>query len=106
MSLVTVAHAAHGAAAHGGPWGHPGFPWLHLLVPIFWLIVIGLLVFMLVRSRRRGHVGPWAAPAGGQPPAQRGPSAEQILSERFARGDIDEVDYRARLEVLRGSSPS
>ncbi|HLU63928.1 MAG TPA: SHOCT domain-containing protein [Protaetiibacter sp.] len=28
-----------------------------------------------------------------------------MLAERFARGDIDEVEYRARLEVLRGSQP-
>jgi putative membrane protein len=32
-------------------------------------------------------------------------SAEATLAERFAQGDIDEKDYRARLEVLRANSP-
>jgi len=27
---------------------------------------------------------------------------EQILAERFARGEIDEQDYRSRLATLRG----
>ena len=30
------------------------------------------------------------------------PVAEQALAERFARGDIDEPEYRQRLDVLRG----
>ena len=30
------------------------------------------------------------------------PVAEQVLAERFARGDIDQPEYRQRLDVLRG----
>ena len=30
------------------------------------------------------------------------PAAEQVLAERFARGNIDEPEYRQRLDVLRG----
>ncbi|MDV9172389.1 SHOCT domain-containing protein [Streptomyces sp. W16] len=29
------------------------------------------------------------------------PSPEQVLADRFARGEIDEEDYRNRLAVLR-----
>jgi putative membrane protein len=29
---------------------------------------------------------------------------EGMLAERFARGEIDEDEYRRRLEVLRGRS--
>ena len=32
-------------------------------------------------------------------------SAETTLAERFAQGDIDEKEYRARLEVLRANNP-
>ncbi|WP_418961583.1 SHOCT domain-containing protein [Streptomyces tritici] len=32
-------------------------------------------------------------------------SPEQQLAERFARGDIDEEDYRRRLDALHGSGP-
>jgi putative membrane protein len=30
--------------------------------------------------------------------------AETTLAERYAKGDIDEVEYRARLEVLRANA--
>lgn len=32
-------------------------------------------------------------------------SAEKILAERFAQGDIGEIEYRARLDVLRPNRP-
>ena len=43
--------------------------------------------------------GEWQAWQAGQADGTR--SAERTLAERFARDDIDEVEYRARLEVLR-----
>jgi putative membrane protein len=61
---------------------------------LFWGLVIAGLV-LLVRYLRRGDRAASATP----PP----PSAEQVLAERFARGDIDEDEYRKRLQVLRGS---
>ncbi|HWH26776.1 MAG TPA: hypothetical protein VNT53_09050, partial [Pseudolysinimonas sp.] len=45
-----------------------------------------------------GYVHPWAQ-------AQAARSAEATLAERFAQGDIDEVEYRARVEVLRANTP-
>ena len=53
------------------------------------------------RSRRRA----WADGSYG-PPWARGASAESTLAERFAKGDIDESEYRARLEVLRTNRPN
>ena len=58
-----------------------------------------------------GH--PWAPPRLGErrPRGLRpavGPrsSPESTLAERFAKGDIDETEYRARLEVLRANRPN
>jgi putative membrane protein len=31
----------------------------------------------------------------------RGPAAEDVLAERFARGEIDEDEFRRRREALR-----
>lgn len=31
-----------------------------------------------------------------------GPTPQQVLADRFARGEIDEDEYRSRLEVLTG----
>ncbi|MBN9374477.1 MAG: SHOCT domain-containing protein, partial [Cellulomonas sp.] len=41
--------------------------------------------------------GPWSGPWSG--PVGRSP-ATAVLAERFARGEIDEAEYRARLETL------
>jgi len=45
---------------------------------------------------------------GGQPtgtPAARPPTPQQILAERFARGEIDEDEYRKRMDALRTTDP-
>jgi putative membrane protein len=97
------------AAAVVHPIGH-GFGWLFFLIPLFW---IGLFVLIFALAGRRwrrygyghggwghgyGHYGPWAQ-------AQAARSAESTLAERYAQGDIDEKEYRSRLEVLRASVP-
>jgi putative membrane protein len=70
-------------AAHCGPGGGPGW-WI--LFPIaFWI-----LIFAAIVTWRRRWSPPWA-----------GGSAESTLAETYARGDIDEAAYRARLAVLR-----
>ncbi|WP_245560335.1 MULTISPECIES: SHOCT domain-containing protein [Nocardia] len=40
------------------------------------------------------------APVGGAPIVR--PSGEQVLAERFARGEIDADEYHQRLATLRG----
>lgn len=95
-ALVTSSAPTVLAAQPGGGWGGPG--WLFFLIPLFWFTLI-LVLFGIMgrrwRSAARGGYGPHSwSPAG---------SAEQTLSERFARGDIDETEYRARLEVLRAN---
>lgn len=69
-----------------GAWGPVLMTVGNLLV---WaLIVVGVIV--LVRHLRRAT------------PASR-PAAEELLAERFARGEISEQEYRDRLDVLRRS---
>ncbi|MDR6904490.1 MULTISPECIES: SHOCT domain-containing protein [Agromyces] len=96
--LATLATTA--VVTHAGPWA-AGFGWVFFLIPIFWFLVIGLIIFLVTRGRRRA----WADGSYG-PPWARGGSAESTLAERFAKGDIDEVEYRARLEVLRANRPN
>ena len=93
--------AIAGVAAHVGGPGF-GFGWLFLLIPLFWILVLAILFGIFGRRFRRarwagygpGH-GHWAA---------AGRSAESTLAERFAQGDIEEKEYRARLEVLRANA--
>ncbi|WP_152349203.1 MULTISPECIES: SHOCT domain-containing protein [Brevibacterium] len=81
-----------------GPLAWPFF----VLIPIFWVLVIGLIIALIVTLNRRR----WRQ-AGGPPwanAAREGTrSAEATLAQRFAQGDIEEAEYRARLEVLRAN---
>lgn len=96
MLTTALAQAVPAVAAHP-VWAGGGFGWWFLVIPFFWIVVIGLFfVFVGRRMRRQGP--PWAGPRG-----FAGRSAEATLAQRFANGDIDETEYRARLEVLRAN---
>ena len=97
MTMLASTTLAALAIDRGG-WNHGGPPFgpLVILVPLFWLLVIGALVFALVRRRRFAGAA-WGRPTASSPTD----AAERVLAERFARGDIEEGEYRLRLEVLR-----
>ena len=103
-----TALALSAVAFHPG-W-HGGF-WF-FLIPLFWILLIVALFAIFGRRRWRNHggYGHGFGPHGqygwqGWQHAQAAASAESVLSQRFANGDIDEKEYRARLEVLRASGP-
>lgn len=96
LMLATLTSAA--LDMHPG-WGPgPGFGWIFLLIPLFWIVVLALL-FAFIGRRFRRSGPPWAMAH------QPGRSAEATLAQRFANGDIDETEYRARLEVIRANDP-
>jgi len=67
---------------------HTGHWFLWPLIPLFfWFLFIAFLVFVVRPRRARWWDG------------RR--SGESVLAERFARGEIDEAEYRARRDVLR-----
>jgi putative membrane protein len=92
----------------GPPWlpftgygpGFGGWGWLamSLSMVIFWALIIGVGVLLF---RALAH-SPQSR--NGTSPEDRRPAPEQILAERFARGEIDENEYTARLAALRGRS--
>lgn len=97
MISTLASPVAASVAAHPGWGAGPGFGWWFLLIPLFWILVFALL-FAFVGRRWRGSAPQWAANTPGR-------SAEATLAERFAQGDIDETEYRARLEVIRTNNP-
>ncbi|RDV44814.1 hypothetical protein DOE76_11400 [Leifsonia sp. ku-ls] len=98
-SLATAVASAPCVVAYG-----PHFAgWWWIFVPIFWILVFVLLFAFAGRRWRRaaiarGGYGGWGN--GGTR------SAESTLAQRYANGDIDEQEYRARLEVLRANRDS
>jgi putative membrane protein len=60
---------------------------------VFW----GLLIVAIVLLVRYLHTGA---------PVQHPTTPELLLAERFARGEIDENEYRGRLAALRGNTRS
>jgi putative membrane protein len=74
---MLAAWCEYGAAA--GPWS--------LVFPLLWVaLTVGALVLFGRRGSMRRH-------------AEFG---ERVLSERYARGEITEEEYRQRASVLRG----
>jgi putative membrane protein len=60
--------------------------WMGVAMLVFWGVVAWVAV-TLVRQRDSG---------GGS-----GPSAQEILAERYARGEIEDDEYRQRSELIR-----
>jgi putative membrane protein len=69
-------------------WGFDAW-WMSVMMLVFWAVIIGIVVWA-VRTAATGR-------------AETGPShrrALEILEERYARGEIDEDEFRHRRTIL------
>ena len=71
-----------------------GWGWaaMTLSMLVFWALLIAIAVVLVRTLGRPAEYRPRATP-------------EAMLAERLARGDIDEEEYRRRLDALRASDP-
>ncbi len=84
VALILAGHEHW--AEHGGEW----WP----IFPLFWILfAVGLVYFI---SRRKAHYRRNRSRYTGQ----------SVLAERYAKGEIDEREYRDRLEVLKNVAGS
>ncbi len=75
-----------------GPWMMTGFGgWWTM--GIFWLVVIGLIVWLVVYLVRGGTIN--SGSTGGDV------KALEILKTRYARGEIDKKEYEEKLKDLK-----
>ena len=73
---------------HLSAWG-----WFGMItgMVLFWGLIFAAILFAVRGLNRRDS----------QPSADRA-TPEQLLAERFARGEIDETEYTHRLDTLHG----
>lgn len=77
-------------------WGYAGMA----IGMVLFLALVIVAIIALIRS----GIGN-ASPRGVNQSPLYTESPEQLLAARFARGDIEESEYKQRLAVLRGSMP-
>lgn len=73
-----------------------GYGLMTVSIVLFWALVIVVAVALF---RYLGGSGQRPKPP--ESGASGSSAAEELLAERFARGEIDEEEYRRRLEILR-----
>lgn len=78
-----------------GPWGLGTWFMMSLMMVVFWGGLIVLLVWLVQAVRTDKNLGQLP----GSPPAR----ADAVLAERFARGEIDEDEFKRRRDVLHSS---
>jgi putative membrane protein len=74
-------------------WGWGGWVLMGVVMVLFWVAVITAIVVAI-----RYLVG--SGGASGGPPRYEPPRPEDVLAGRFARGEIDEDEYRRRITLL------
>ncbi|MFF5159119.1 SHOCT domain-containing protein [Streptomyces sp. NPDC000348] len=81
--------------------GMSGWGWFGMSVGmvLFWGLVITALV-LVFRAGNQPHEH-----LHQHPHTPTAPTPKQILDERFARGEIDEDEYRRRLNALHPGGP-
>lgn len=78
---------------HDGSWGWGTWLGMAVMMAVVWGAVIAAIVLVFRPADRRGT----GSPRSGQQP-------DQILAERYARGEIDEAEYRSRTDVLQSTT--
>lgn len=91
-----------------GDWGGgTGVAMMMVMMVLFWAVVVAVGIWA-VRAVRTGRVALPGAAGIASTAGSGTPRAEQLLAERFARGEIDEAQFRRSQTVLRsqGQDPS
>ncbi|MBA2528679.1 MAG: SHOCT domain-containing protein [Euzebyales bacterium] len=87
--ITLLASGGWGGRGWGGRgWDGGGGWWFGPLIPLLWLALVGLTVWLITR-RRRPH-----EPTGME-------RARHLLAERYAQGELSADEYRERLGNLQ-----
>jgi len=78
----------------GGWWGGG---WMMILFLIFWLLLIGVGVWLIISVIRRNRQSPSITSA---PSLAAGETALDILKARYARGEISREDFENMRRII------
>ena len=80
-----------------GGWGWGGWILMTSMMVLFWAVVITAVVlavrYLAGGRHTAGHPSDWTRAQEKRP--------EDVLAERYARGEIDDDEYRRRMTLLR-----
>ena len=96
--MADVAFAGDRGFGDGFDRRHHGDDYMFVF-PLFLLIAVAALLFLLWRGRQA------VAPVAGLATTSPTLNAQAILADRLARGEISPDDYRAAIAVLRETAP-
>ncbi|MGW2642890.1 SHOCT domain-containing protein [Streptomyces sp. NPDC001348] len=86
---------------YDGGWGMGGWFLMTVFMVLFWaVLIVGLVALVRYLTGTRHHQQPGPPQASGEGGWQDR-RAENLLAERFARGEVDEDEYKRRLTLLR-----
>ena len=83
---------------HDGDWGAGTWVAMSVMMLAFWGGLIALVVWLARAGAGRNQRGVDET----SPPA----TPDEVLAERFARGEIDEDEFTRRRQVLHGTGPA
>lgn len=83
---------------HGG-WGVGNWLLMGFGTLLFWALVVAALVWLIHATTARPTAGALAMRLD-KPVGPNRPSAQDILDERYARGEIGDEEYRTRRDNL------
>ncbi len=98
LVLATAAAQMVGRDSDHMDWGDGANGWMVGFMIVMALVLVGVVIWAVVTTTRRA-----AQPQAQNPvtPVSGGRSAREVLDERFARGEIDEDEFRRRRDALK-----
>ncbi|MEU9759017.1 hypothetical protein AB0D98_04305 [Streptomyces sp. NPDC047987] len=88
---------------YDGGWGWGGWFVMTVIMILFWALLIAGVI-TLVHHFTRGQHSHQSGQPPASPPGRGSQRAEDVPAERFARGEIDEDEYKRRVTLLPGVS--
>ncbi|GAA3806285.1 hypothetical protein GCM10022206_51100 [Streptomyces chiangmaiensis] len=86
---------------YDGGWGWGGWFAMTVFMVLLWTLIIAGVIALVRYLTGTHHHQKYGSPRASGEPREGSRRAEDLLAERFARGEIDEDEYKHRLTLLR-----